>query len=113
MHYFMPTQELPYLALNAEAFGSIHEKEAEQAVVDALPAAVRKLGAPALPPNNNDTLEATRKYQESRVDPDPSLYFTRSKVDLADGKVPDTEFGRRIAHGERNGTIRQQVLLEW
>jgi predicted AlkP superfamily pyrophosphatase or phosphodiesterase len=98
LHYFMPTQELPYFALNAEAFGSLHEKEAEQAVVEALPAAVRKLGAPPMPANNNDTLEATRKYQESRVDPDPSLYFTRSKVDLADGKVPETEFGRRIAH---------------
>ena len=98
LRYFMPTQELPYLALNAEAFGSIHEKEAEQAVVEALPAAVRKLGAPPMPANNNDTLESTRKYQESRVDPDPSLYFTRSKVDLADGKVPETEFGRRIAH---------------
>ena len=98
LQYFMPTQELPYLALNADTFGKVPEKEAEQAVVDAMPAAIRKLGAPPLPPNNNDTLEATRKYQESRVDADPSLYFTRSKVDLADGKVPDTEFGRRIAH---------------
>jgi hypothetical protein len=51
-----------------------------------------------MPPNNNDTLEATRKYQESRVDPDPALYFTRSRVDLADGKIPETEFGRLIAH---------------
>ncbi|MEI9977448.1 MAG: alkaline phosphatase family protein [Edaphobacter sp.] len=98
LHYFMLTQELPYLALNSEAFGSVSEKEAEQAVVDAMPAAIRKLGAPALPPNNNATLEATRKYQESRVDADPALYFTRSKVDLADGKVPNTEFGRRISH---------------
>ena len=98
LRYFMPTQELPYLALNAETFGKVSEREAEQAVVDAMPAAVRKLGAPPQAPNNNDTLEATRKYQESRVDADPSLYFTRSKVDLADGKVPDTEFGRRIAH---------------
>ncbi len=98
LHYFMPTQELPYLALNGETFGNVSEREAEQAVVDAMPSAVRKLGAPPQAPNNNDTLEATRKYQESRVDADPSLYFTRSKVDLADGKVPDTEFGRRIAH---------------
>jgi arylsulfatase A-like enzyme len=98
LHYFMPTQELPYLALDPSVFGNIPEKEAEQAVVDALPAAVRKLGAPLMPPNNNDTLEATRKYQESRVDPDPALYFTRSRVDLADGKIPETEFGRLIAH---------------
>ena len=67
-------------------------------MVAAIPAAIRKLSAPPMPPNNNATLEATRKYQESRVDADPSIYFTRSRVDLADGKVPDTEFGRRIAH---------------
>jgi predicted AlkP superfamily pyrophosphatase or phosphodiesterase len=98
VEYFMPTQELPYLALNAKAFGHVSEREAEQAVLDAIPAAIRKLGAPPLPPNNDRTPEATRKYQERRVDADPSLYFTRSRVDLADGKVPDTEFGRRIAH---------------
>jgi hypothetical protein len=56
------------------------------------------LGVPPMPPNNLATLEATRKYQESRVDADPSIYFSRSRVDLADGKVPDTEFGRRVAH---------------
>jgi predicted AlkP superfamily pyrophosphatase or phosphodiesterase len=98
VEYFMPTQELPYLALNAKAFGSVSEKDAEEAVIAAIPGAIRKLGAPPLPPNNLATVEATRKYEESRVDADPSVYFTRSRVDLAEGKVPDTEFGRRIAH---------------
>jgi predicted AlkP superfamily pyrophosphatase or phosphodiesterase len=98
VEYFMPTQELPYLALDAKAFGSVPEKDAEQAVIAAIPNAIKKLSAPPLPPNNNLTLEAARKYQESRVDADPSIYFTRSRVDLADGKVPETEFGRRIAH---------------
>jgi predicted AlkP superfamily pyrophosphatase or phosphodiesterase len=98
VEYFMPTQELPYLALNAKAFGSVSEKDAEQAVVEAVPGAIGTLGTPPMPPNNQATLEATRKYQESRVDADPSIYFTRSRVDLADGKVPDTEFGRSIAH---------------
>ena len=67
-------------------------------MIAAIPGAIRKLGAPPLPPNNQATLEATRKYEESRVDADPSVYFTRSRVDLAEGRVPDTEFGRRIAH---------------
>jgi predicted AlkP superfamily pyrophosphatase or phosphodiesterase len=98
VEYFMPTQELPYIALDAKAFGSVSEKEAEAAVIEAIPAAIRKLGTPPMPPNNLQTPEATRKYQESRVDADPSIYFTRSRVDLADGKVPDTEFGRRISH---------------
>jgi predicted AlkP superfamily pyrophosphatase or phosphodiesterase len=98
VEFFMPTQELPYLALNAKAFGSVPEKDAEAAVIEAIPAAIKKLSAPAMPPNNNLTLEATRKYEESRVDADPSIYFTRSRVDLADGKIPETEFGRRVAH---------------
>jgi hypothetical protein len=98
VEYFMPTQELPYIALDAKAFGSVPEKDAEAAVIEAIPDAIRKLSAPPMPPNNLLTLEATRKYQESRVDADPSIYFTRSRVDLADGKVPDTEFGRLLGH---------------
>jgi predicted AlkP superfamily pyrophosphatase or phosphodiesterase len=96
--YFLPTLELPNLALDPRAFGSVSEKEAEAAVVEAVPAAIRKLGAPAMPPNNLATLESTRKYAESRVDADPVAVFVRSRVDLAAGKIPDTEFGRRLAH---------------
>lgn len=98
VNYFMPTLELPYLALDPRAFKKVSEKDAEQAVVDAIPAAIRKMSAPALPPNNLTTLEATRKYEESRVDPDPSIAFLRTRIDLAAGKLPNTEFGRRIAH---------------
>jgi predicted AlkP superfamily pyrophosphatase or phosphodiesterase len=96
--YLMPTQEFPNLALDSRAFGTTSEKDAEQAVVEAIPTAIRKLGAPALPPNNLATLEATRHYEEARVDADPAIAFIRSRVDLAAGKLPNTEFGRRIAH---------------
>jgi len=95
--YLFPTQELPYIELDPRVFGKVSEKEAEQAVVDAIPAAMRSLASP-LPPNNLATPEATRKYQESRVDADPALAFVRSRVDLVAGKIPATEFGRRIAH---------------
>ena len=97
-HYLLPTQELPYIELDPRAFGKIPEKDAEQAVVDAVPAAIRSLGPPAAPPNNNLIVEGDRKYSESRVDPSPALAFVRSRVDLADGKIPATEFGRLIAH---------------
>ncbi|WP_263368466.1 alkaline phosphatase family protein [Edaphobacter bradus] len=96
--YFLPMQELPYLALDPRAFGTVSEKDAEQAVAAAIPVAVRKLGAPTLPPNNNDTLEATRRYEESRVAADPAFAFVRSRVDLAAGKIPRTEFGGLIEH---------------
>lgn len=98
VQYFMPTQELPYLALDPRAFVAVSEKDAEQAVVDAIPTAVKKLGAPALPPNTLLTPEANRRYQETRLDADPSIYFSRTRVDLEAGKVPNTEFGRLISH---------------
>jgi len=96
--YFLPAQEFPYLALKEKAFGPLKEKAAEEAVLAALPEAFAKLGAPPQPANNNDTPEATRKYEESRVEPDPRIAFARTKVDLAAGKIPPTEFGRLIAH---------------
>jgi predicted AlkP superfamily pyrophosphatase or phosphodiesterase len=97
-HYLLPTQELPYIELDPRAFGNMTEKDAEQAVVDAIPAAIRSLGPPVQPPNNNLIPEAGRKYSESRIDPSPALAFVRSRVDLADGKIPATEYGRLIAH---------------
>lgn len=97
-HHFLPTQELPYLELDPRAFGELTEGEAEEDVVEALPDAVRSLGPAPQPANNNDNPEASRKYEESRVDAGPMLAFVRSRVDLAHSKIPPTEFGRLIAH---------------
>jgi hypothetical protein len=97
--YLLPSQELPYLELDPRAFPkTVTEREAEQAVVDAAPAAMRALGPPAPPPNNNAIVEGGRKYNEARVDAAPQIAFLRSRVDLADGKIPRTEFGELIAH---------------
>ncbi|HEY2040022.1 MAG TPA: alkaline phosphatase family protein [Edaphobacter sp.] len=98
-NYLMPTQELPYLTLDPRTFSkTVTEKEAENALLAALPDAMAKLGAPPLPSNNDLTLEATRKYEESRVEPDPAIAFARTRLELAEGKIPPTEFGRMIAH---------------
>lgn len=98
VNYFLPMQELPYLELDPRAFDSVSEKDAETAVAQAIPAAVRKLGAPASPPNNNGTLEATRRYEESRVDADPAFAFVRTRLELAEDKIPHTQFGELIEH---------------
>jgi predicted AlkP superfamily pyrophosphatase or phosphodiesterase len=97
-HYLMPTQELPYLELDPRAFGRLPEREAEQDVVDLIPAAVAAQGPRPGPPNNNTIVEGSRKYSEARVDAAPTLAFVRSHVDLVGGKIPATEFGRLIAH---------------
>ena len=99
--YLMLTQELPYiqLGIGGRFRRAVTEKEAEQAVVDAVPVAVAALGASAGPPNNNTILEADRKYSESRAGMlSPKVAFVRSRVDLADGKIPATQFGELIAH---------------
>ncbi len=98
--YLMPTLELPYVALDPRPFQAAHipEADAEAAFADAVPAVLAKLGAPLSPPNNLNTPEATRHYAEARLDPDPEVAFIRSRVDLAAGKLPPTEFGRLIAH---------------
>ena len=99
--FFLPSQELPYIALDPRVFAGLGVKEAdaEQAVAEAVPDAVKAQGAPAVAMDNPTTIpEGTRTYAESRVDADPRLAFVRSRVDLADGKIPATEFGRIIAH---------------
>lgn len=85
--YLLPTQELPYLALDPRAFGTIKEAEAEQAVEDALPAAVAAMKAPA-----------PTGVSETRLPADTRIGFVRSRVELAEGKIPATEFGKLIAH---------------
>jgi arylsulfatase A-like enzyme len=97
-HYLMPTQELPYLQLNPAAFGKLSERDAEQLVADALPAAVRSLGPAPAPPNNDKTSEATRTYAASRLDAAPYFAFIRTRTELANGNIPHTEFGELIAH---------------
>jgi hypothetical protein len=63
-----------------------------------MPAAIRSLGAPATSPLDANTIESTLKYNESRVESDPTVSFIRTRVDLAAGKVPNTSFGRLIAN---------------
>ena len=98
--FLLPTQELPYIALDLRAFKALNltEHDAESAFEELAPAIIHKLGAPDTPPNNNSILEGSRTYAKDRLDTDPNVVFLRSHLELADGKIPNTEFGRLIAH---------------
>ncbi len=100
MQFMLSAQELPYLALDPRAFAALNvsEEQAEKAFEEAAPSLIAKLGSPSGPPNTNLIPEATRKYAEQRLDTDASIVFMRSRVELAEGKIPATEFGRLIAH---------------
>jgi predicted AlkP superfamily pyrophosphatase or phosphodiesterase len=90
-NFFLGSQELPYIALNYPEFEAlkINETDAEKMVVEAIPAAVAAQSTSPSPGSG---------FSESRIDASPRLAFVRSRVDLADGKIPATEFGRLIAH---------------
>ncbi len=99
--FFLPSQELPYLALDPRVFATlgIKEADAEAAVVEAIPAAIAAQAPKPEPLDDRETTpEAARRYNDIRVDASPRVAFLRSRVDLADGKLPPTEFGRMIAH---------------
>ena len=88
--YLLPKQSLPYLALNQPAFdrAGINEQEAEQAVQDFVPAAFASLATP-----NEEKGPATAK-----LPPSPALYRTYTRLQMAQGQLPGTPFGKLIDH---------------
>jgi predicted AlkP superfamily pyrophosphatase or phosphodiesterase len=87
--YLFDQQELPYLALNPPSFehAGIKEAEAEEAVLAALPAAVDSLS----------TLPTTLPSQ-TRLPPTPVLVHAYTRLQLAAGQYPASEFGQILAH---------------
>lgn len=94
VQYLLPDQSLPYLVLNPPAFdrAGINEQEAEEAVQNALPAAFQDL---AKPPDQSETpsVPATGK-----LPPTPKLVRTYPRLQMASGQLPNTAFGKIIAH---------------
>jgi arylsulfatase A-like enzyme len=88
--YVLPKQELPYISLNRPSFerAGINEQEAEQAVQDALQPAFNSLVKPG-----DEKLPA-----QSKLPPRPVLYRSYTRLQLASGDLPRTEFGQLLAH---------------
>jgi predicted AlkP superfamily pyrophosphatase or phosphodiesterase len=113
--YVFDRQELPYLSLNQPNFdrAGINEQEAEDAVLDALPAAVRALSgeadsAPesveaASADNSSNASKESPKPKtvapsQSRLPPVPVLVRAYTRQQLAAGNYPNGEFGQLLAH---------------
>jgi hypothetical protein len=88
--YLLPKQELPYLSLNRPSFdrAGINEQEAEQAVQDALEGAFQSLTKPS----------DAKLPAQSKLPPRPVLYRSYTRLQLAAGDLPHTEFGELLAH---------------
>ncbi len=105
VEYILPHQELPYISLNQNEFmkAGIIEQEAEQAVQQALPGAVASLGprVPEPPPSDSpvaDSGKPSLQPSDTRLPPQPVLFRSYTRAQLADGSYPPTPWGELLAH---------------
>jgi predicted AlkP superfamily pyrophosphatase or phosphodiesterase len=88
--YLMPGPELPYIVLNRHAFqkAGVDEKSAEDAVAALLPAAVA-----IQDPQPDGPLPL-----QHRLPPAPQVVGVYTRLQLAQGQLPPSEWGRELAH---------------
>ena len=104
IEYILPHQDLPYLVLNPPAFtrAGINESEAEDAVQKALPAAFASLDKAVAPPPPTETSNGAPAPNPGpsmqKLPPLPRLFRSYTRVQMAAGLLPETPFGKMIAH---------------
>ncbi len=98
VEYLMPQPDLPYIVLNKHAFEKVHidEKTAEDELASMLPEAVAAQ-SPAPPPILKPN-EPTPEPSQKRLPPAPQVAGVYTRLQMAQGQLPQTEFGRELAH---------------
>jgi hypothetical protein len=99
--YLLPGPDLPYIVLDQRVFkkAGIDEKTAEEAVASLLPAAVA-----AQDPNPTayrrlfPAPPTVVQPSQQRLPTSPHVQYTFTRLQMAAGQLPPTEFGRMIAH---------------
>jgi predicted AlkP superfamily pyrophosphatase or phosphodiesterase len=90
VEYLMPGPELPYIVLNRHSFEKVHvdEKTSEEVV-----AALVSDGVAAQATKPNGPLPV-----QHRLPPSPLVAGVYTRLALANGQLPPTEWGRELAH---------------
>jgi predicted AlkP superfamily pyrophosphatase or phosphodiesterase len=99
--YLLPNPDLPYIVLDRRAFekSGVDEKTAEEAVALLLPAAVAALDPnPTVYRHLYPAPPTVVQPSEQRLPTSPHVQYTFTRLQLAAGQVPPTDFGRMIAH---------------
>jgi predicted AlkP superfamily pyrophosphatase or phosphodiesterase len=98
VEYLMPQPDLPYIVLNKYAFEKVNivEKAAEEELAAILPDAVAAQ-SPAPPPILKPN-EPTPEPSQKRLPPAPQVAGVYTRLQMAHGQLPQTEFGRELAH---------------
>jgi len=99
VEFLMPNPDLPYVTLDRRKFekAGIDEKTAEAAVAELLPIAVAAQ-VPNPPPFLKGPQPTLPEPSQKRLPPSPHVQFVFTKQQLAAGQVPNTDFGRMLAH---------------
>jgi predicted AlkP superfamily pyrophosphatase or phosphodiesterase len=96
--YLMPSPELPYIVLNKHAFEKAHvnEQAAEEEVAALIPDAVAAQNSAPMPQVKAGQPAPEPAQQRLPATPQVAGVFTR--LQMAHGQLPQTEFGRELAH---------------
>ncbi len=98
IEYLMPLPELPYIVLNKRAFEKVHlsEQAAEEELAALLPDAVGAQNPAPLP--QLKLSEPTPEPSQNRLPPAPQIAGVYTRLQLENGPMPPTEWGRELAH---------------
>src|SRR5262249_40426696 len=96
--YLMPAPELPYIVLNKHAFEKAHvsEQAAEEELAGLIPDAVAAQNPAPMP--QVKVGEATPEPAQQRLPATPQVVGSFTRPQMAHGQLPQTEFGRELAH---------------
>ncbi len=97
--FLLPDPDLPYIVLDQRAFKKVgvDEKTAEETVATLLPAAVASQD-PDPAPFLKATPPTVVQPAQQRLPASPHVQYVYTRLQLAGGEVPPTEFGRMLAH---------------
>ncbi|HZP07461.1 MAG TPA: alkaline phosphatase family protein [Terracidiphilus sp.] len=97
--YLMPNPDLPYIVLDKRAFKKvgIDEAAAENEVAELLPEAVAAQN-PNPPPLLRSLQPTFGQPSERRLPPAPRVQYVYTRLQLASGQLPPSQWGELIAH---------------
>ena len=98
VNYLMQGPELPYIVLNKHAFEKAHveEQAAEDELAALLPEAVAAQNPAPIPILKED--ETPAQPSQKRLPPSPQVAGVYTRLQMANGNLPQTELGRELAH---------------
>ena len=99
--FLLPNPDLPYIVLDQRAFkkSGIDEKTAEEAVASLLPAAVASQDPnPTTYRRLYPAPPTVVQPSQQRLPTSPHVQYTFTRLQLASGQLPPTDFGRMLAH---------------